>query len=347
MNELTRSEVKAAVERKGTPRIPMHKMNYFNDETVKKYGKERLNELHSRYPDDIITFSHGWNLKELADKAGCEDSMENKAIDSQIILKDYSNIDEFAVHIVAQSKKMDIEAARKVRDDHPGRYCMGYSWQAIYHKLWMLRGLENALMDFYDDPDGIRKLMRAIADFTIENIRKYGKLGYDAIAISDDLGTQTTTIFGKNVFLEFYKPLYKEIFAAAHEYGMHAWMHSCGHIVPFLDDLIEAGLDVLHPIQHSLYPGGVSANNPYEVAKNYRDRLTFWAGIDVQYLLPQGSVDEVRKGVRDLMDIFDGPDGGMVVAAGNGIMPETPFENIEAFYDEAYRYGIKKRKGIE
>ena len=199
-------------------------------------------------------------------------------------------------------------------------------------------------MDFHDHTEEVKRLMRAICDFHIQAIRNYGELGYDGIAISDDLGTQTSTMFGRDIFLEFFKPLYTEMFAAAHSYGMHAWMHSCGHVFPLLNDLIGAGLDVIHPIQHSTYPGGVTANDTAMVTKTFGDRIAFWAGIDVQYLLPQGTPDEVRCGVRELIDIFDAPDGGMVLAAGNGISPETPFENIEAFFDEAYTYGRKKRE---
>lgn len=106
---------------------------------------------------------------------------------------------------------------------------------------------------------------------------------------------------------------------------------------------MEIGLDVIHPIQHSTYPGGVSAMDPETTARRFGGRITFLAGVDVQYLLPLGSPEEVRAGVRRMIDTFDGPHGGMLIAAGNAIMPETPLENIEACLDEAYRHGQEKR----
>jgi uroporphyrinogen-III decarboxylase len=203
--------------------------------------------------------------------------------------------------------------------------------------------MQNVLLDFYENPTGIRALMRAICDFHLAAIRSFGELGFDGISISDDLGTQTSTMFSRQTFLEFYKPLYRELFGAAHDYGMHTWMHCCGHLAPLLDDLIDAGLDAIHPIQYSTYPGGTSANDPRQIARDFAGRITFWTGIDVQYLLPLGTQAEVRRGVRELIDLFDGPEGGLVIACGNGIMPETPFENIQAFFDEAYEYGLTKR----
>jgi uroporphyrinogen decarboxylase len=79
------------------------------------------------------------------------------------------------------------------------------------------------------------------------------------------------------------------------------------------------------------------------IAREFGDRLTFLAGIDVQHILQEAAPDEVRAEVRFLIDTFDRPEGGMCIAAGNGIVSGTPFENIEAFLDEAVKYGSEHR----
>ena len=339
MNELTREEVKAVVERRGLKRVPMHRMDYLTTGVIKRYGKETLQELHSRYPDDIVPFWYPWPDWDSLTRNNLRDA---SPIDSRIIIEDYSDIDGIVEKIGELSKTVDFTGADTLRTENPERYCMGYTWYGIWHRLWMLRGMENAFVDFYENPDETKKLLRAICDFHLAAIHHYGKLGYDAVMTSDDLGGQNTTLFSKAIFDEFFRPLYNELFACAHSYGMHMWMHSCGHVIPLIDDLIEAGLDVLHPIQHSTYPGTVSANDIAEVTKRFKGRITFWAGIDVQYLMPLGTPDEVRKGVRELIDTFSSADGGMIIGAGNAIMTETPYENIEVFYDEAYKYGNKE-----
>jgi len=335
MNLLSKDDVVAALEHKRPKRVPMHLMHYYNDITVQKYS-DGIKTLRIEYPEDVV---RGGYVRSDWDSLKNGSRGDEGALDSRIILESYDGIEETCKKIVRLAEKVDMTAAGDTRLDHPNRYCLGYTWFGLYERLWMLRGMENVLVDFYEHPDEIRKLMRAICDYHLHLIRSYGGLGYDGVSISDDLGTQSSTMFGPGIFLDFYKPLYRELFEAAHDFGMHMWMHSCGHVESILDDLIDAGLDVIHPIQHSTYPGGISANDPRRIAERFSGRITFWAGIDVQYLLPRGTVDEVRRGVRELMNIFDGPDGGMVIAAGNGITPETPFENIEAFFDEAYSYG--------
>jgi uroporphyrinogen decarboxylase len=74
-----------------------------------------------------------------------------------------------------------------------------------------------------------------------------------------------------------------------------------------------------------------------EVVDRFGGRITFLVGVDVQHLLPEGTEEEVRSGVRELARIFGRPDGGLLMAAGNGIMPETPLRNIRAFLEESTR----------
>ena len=79
-------------------------------------------------------------------------------------------------------------------------------------------------------------------------------------------------------------------------------------------------------------------------AQRFGDRMTFLAGFDVQHILQEGAPDDVRREVRFLIDTFDRPAGGLCLAAGNGIVSGTPFENIEAFLDEAVLYGRAHRQ---
>jgi uroporphyrinogen decarboxylase len=81
-----------------------------------------------------------------------------------------------------------------------------------------------------------------------------------------------------------------------------------------------------------------------DVARRWRDKLTFLAGVDVQYLLPGGTADEVVAGTKALIDTFDHAAGGCILAASNGIMPETPLENIAAWLRTAESYGAERRR---
>ena len=94
---------------------------------------------------------------------------------------------------------------------------------------------------------------------------------------------------------------------------------------------------MFHPLQkHTMDEAAVARVNA--------DRLGFWSGFDVQHILQEGTPDEVRAEVRHLIDTLDRPDGGMCMAAGNGIVSGTPLENIEAFLHETLVYGKKHRQ---
>jgi uroporphyrinogen-III decarboxylase len=140
-------------------------------------------------------------------------------------------------------------------------------------------------------------------------------------------------------FREFLKPYYRRVGQACKQAGIHFWLHSCGNNTDVLEDLIEVGVHVFHPVQkHTM--------DDKSVAKQFGDRLSFLAGFDVQHTLPHGTPDDVRREVRYLIDTFDRPDGGMCLAAGNGIVAGTPMANIEAFLDEGLRYGQAHRQAF-
>ena len=130
-------------------------------------------------------------------------------------------------------------------------------------------------------------------------------------------------------FEELYLPLYKEIAAYIHSKGMRFFLHSCGDNTLLLDMLIEAGLDVFHPVQKGCM-------DMDETAQKFKGKISFLAGVDVQQLLMVGTPEEVRKEIRHMKDTFNTPNGGLLLAMGNGIMPDAPLENIKAALDEMY-----------
>jgi uroporphyrinogen-III decarboxylase len=198
--------------------------------------------------------------------------------------------------------------------------------------------MENTLVDFYENPSSVHRLLDAITEFHCAVIRRGAReLGVKAVWTTDDIGMQTGPMFGYPIFNEFFKPRYARLIKTAHECGMHFWLHSCGNIELFLDDFVAMGLDVLHPVQKYAMDMG-------KIAARYGGRLSFWAGMDVQQILPFGTPEEVRREVRFLIDTFDRPDGGCMITSGNGITPDVPLENLRAFYDETYAYGYEHRR---
>ncbi|MBO5257633.1 MAG: hypothetical protein J6C42_09070, partial [Clostridia bacterium] len=214
-----------------------------------------------------------------------------------------------------------------------GKYVLIHHWSLMYERIWNFRGMENLLMDYYDYPDEVHALHRAVAD--TENkllLRAIRELQPDGYMISDDLGAQQALMMSPAMFREFIKPYYTETWGIAKEHDVDVWLHTCGCITDIIGDLIECGLSVLHPIQKHTMDWD-------KVAADWKGKIAFWVGMDVQDTLINGSPEDVRREVRLMRDTFDSPEGGFLYAAGNGIVGGTPIENIEAFLNEILVYG--------
>ena len=328
---LPRAEVQKAVERKGPSRVPIVLGKWWGEGLNERYG-DRL-QAFSRYPDDVM---HLWLDPVPFYRMGLSWELpQGGAHDDRPILDDWAKLDEFIEKLpdpeTDPQVEWIVEAANAARAD--GRYVLLSWWQLFFERPWAIRGMMNIMLDYNTEPDRVKRLHEALLEQYCGYIRRVGRLCQpDGFFTSDDLGHQTGPMIGPKTFREFMVPYYAKLAETLREFGMCFWLHSCGDNTLLMEDLIEVGVDVLHPIQKHCM-------DERAIAKEFADRITFLAGIDVQHTLQEKDPEGVRREVRFLIDTFDGPDGGMCIAAGNGITPDTPLENIEAFLDEALRYG--------
>jgi len=229
----------------------------------------------------------------------------------------------------------DYPGLLRTRPAPDGRYRLGHWWFFFFERHWSLRGMTNALMDYYSDPESVHALFRKLCDFYKAIIvRAHAELGLDGIFTSDDLGTQSSVFFSPEIFAEFFAPYYREVIELLHSLGMHFWLHTCGNIERLIPQFIDMGVDVLHPIQKYTM-------DERHIAASYGDKLAIWAGFDVQQIIPWGTPEEVRREVRFMMDTYARADGRFLFTAGNMINQDCPTESLRAIYDEAYQYGSK------
>ncbi len=264
-----------------------------------------------------------------------------KGIDGSCIITDWENADEvadFYAHFPNPEFPELIPASF-----HPaaGKYILANWWYTLFERHWSLRGMENALTDYYLYPDEVHTLFRRLTDYycrIMERLRTEAKV--DGLFISDDIGTQTGAFFSLEVFRTFFKPYYKELIDKAHCLGMHFWLHSCGDIEIFLEDFIEIGLDVIHPIQRH------TTMDARTIAEKYGSRICIFAGFDVQQTIPFGTEQEVREEVRYLIDSYARADGRFMLTMGNGATPDWKIESLQALYDESIHYLPSRLQGI-
>lgn len=333
---LPKAEVAKAVERRNPSRIPLVFAHWWGEGLWGQYG-ERLNELW-RYPEDVAVIGipkFDWNAMKLSWKV-----QGGRAHDANLVIDDWAKLDEFIEKLPdpGQDPAFERLAADAARVHQEDRYLIVGWWGLFFETMWGLRGMENLMVDYYENPDALHRLHAAVCDLYCRSIRKAAEaLKPDGFWTSDDLGHQTQSMMSPLIFDALIKPYYARIGAELGRHRIHWWLHSCGNNTPLMNSLVETGVQMFHPVQkHTM--------DEQAIAAEFGSRIGFWSGFDVQHLLREGTPDEVRAEVRHLVDTFDRPEGGMAIAAGNGIVAGTPFENIEAFLDESVRYGAAHRR---
>ncbi len=332
---LTKQQVMDCIERRQGGCVPLVFHKWWGEGLEEKYGHQALQEAAAEIPDDIVVVSHtapGLWTSPTADPQYCwsyskSPQPTSEAKDAAVLLPTWDELPAYVNELPNPDNQAGIfEQAAQTALAHPDRYILGHWWFCFYERLWSIRGMENVLMDFLLHPDELQVLSKAILEHHRKVIRGFAAAGVDGIFVSDDLGAQTSLMMSPTVFRAFLKPLYRELIAEAHRHGLHFWLHSCGNISSVLEDFVEIGLDVIHPIQ-------IGTMDLHATAAQFGGRISFLVGFDVQHLLPEGSPEEVRDGVRELWSIFARPEGGLLMAAGNGILPGTPLANIRAFLE--------------
>jgi len=150
-----------------------------------------------------------------------------------------------------------------------------------------------------------------------------------AVLCGTDFGTQTGSFCSVQTFRDLWLPHYRVMTDWIHTHTPWKIMkHCCGSVSEFIDPLIEAGFDILNPVQCS-----AKGMEPEGLKRRFGDKITFWGGgVDTQKTLPFGTPDEVRRQVLERLEIFS-PGGGFVFNAVHNIQARTPIENVVAMIE--------------
>jgi uroporphyrinogen decarboxylase len=206
----------------------------------------------------------------------------------------------------------------------------------VVHQVQFMRGYAASLEDLIVAPDFVQAFMDRYVDFwvrlTERALQEVGDL-VDLAMFGDDLGTQQGPVMSPALYRRLIKPYHARMVQAVKRFNKPLLLHSCGSVAAFLPDLIEMGIDALHPIQ-------VSAKDmeSARLKREFGRDITFWGGIDTQRVLPRGTPADVRLEVQKrIADL--GPGGGYVLGAVHNIQAEVPVENILAMFEAAREFG--------
>lgn len=257
---------------------------------------------------------------------------EHRTLTAPGCFHDAEELSDLAFDWPDPAKYIDVEECRRRVNMAPkDKVVLGILWSAHFQDACASFGMETALMNMIAEPE----LYKAVDEKILEFYLKANEIFYEAtkgklhaVLIGNDMGSQRGLLLSPEMVREFIMPGCRKLVEQAHSYGVKVIYHSCGSIDRIIPDLIEAGVDVIHPIQ-ALAAG----MQPEKLKKQFGDKVSFCGGVDTQDLLVNGTPEEVGNKVRELRRIF--PTGLILSPSHEAIQPDVPPANIEALFKAA------------
>ena len=295
-----------------------------------KYGS-KLRNLAARYPDDIAgvgphsPHTHPAADGTYVDQWGCTWKALDPSLGPQCVehplenLADWSTVPSPDPLGEVRWSGLPERLAQLARDQ---KYVLCACGNLV-KDLINLRGFENAMMDLAAPRPMSRALVRRIEEYIYRTVRRALDLGVDGLILGDPLGQQDGLLVSPEVYRRELLPVYQRCFVAAHEAGRYVHFHTDGNVIKLLPELATMGADVL-----KLPLGALDIGKASGIC---RGRICVLAEPDRQSVLPHGSPADVRRHVKDIIQAFHTPQGGLIM--GVKVNHFVPWENIVALLE--------------
>lgn len=304
----------------------------------KHFGVNSMHELKLLLDDDIYPVEVPYNFPP-ANHIACAFSFaksefvgrpDERTLTTPGFFEDYNDpadVDKF--DWPDPSLYLDREEARRRARAIDDSYCrMGVMWSAHFQDACSAFGMEKALVTMLMNPDMFRAVIDRITQFYLEagEIFFEATKGYlDAVLIGNDFGGQKGLMVDPQSLKDYVYPGTRLLIEQAKSYGLKVMHHSCGSVFPLIQDFIDLGVDVIHPIQ--ALAADMSVENMH---KHFAGKTSFCGGIDAQYLLVEGTPEAIANRVREVKALF--PTGLVISASHEAVLPDIPPRNIQAMF---------------
>ena len=189
----------------------------------------------------------------------------------------------------------------------------------MYMRLYYLRGFENFMLDLASDDPHLPKLIKIVEDYNLKLVEKYLSVGAEYISAGDDLGLQTSLPMSPEMWRKYIRPSYERIFATCRESDTPIRLHTDGHVLPIIPDLIEVGIKLLNP--------QIRANGLEGLQEMAKGKVAIHQDLDRQ-LFPFATPSEIEDHIGEVFEGLYMKEGGLMLHAE--CEPDVPLENIEA-----------------
>lgn len=312
-----------------TTEATQHLIEYFHVESL----QDVLNRLDDDlYPvelpyhsptSDAIYMAFDFALQEHSDE-------EHRTLNSPGFFQYYS--DPGKIHDFDwpdPGQYIDPEECRQVvKDVPPDRAILGVIWSAHFQDACAAFGMETALVKMMTEPEMFQVVIDNILDFYLKANEIFyestqGKL--DAVLIGNDFGSQQALMVSPKLLRKFVFAGTQQLIEQAHRYGLKVIHHSCGSIYPIIQDLIDLGVDAIHPIQALAKDMSVE-----KMKTDFYGKVAFCGGVDAQELIVNGTPEQVYQRVQELKRLF--PTGLIISPSHEAILPDVDPANVEAIF---------------
>jgi uroporphyrinogen decarboxylase len=297
---------------------------------------EQLEKINSDFPADIISVpgfcreesiasGNPYEQGEYSDEWGCRFINRQRGIIGEvknpiIVCEDWE--DEGNVHIPMEWLTID-KARINEFCKNTDKFVVAGACPRPFEQLQFIRGTENLYVDLMLKPQGMLDFMEKMHEFYCKLLTLWAETDVDALVFMDDWGSQRSLLINPGLWVEIFKPMYKDYINIAHKYGKKIFMHSDGYIVDIYPHLIELGLDA---VNSQIFCMGL------ESLKQFKGQITFWGEIDRQHLLPHGTLEDIENAVNSVKDSL-WQHGGVIAQCefGPGAKPENIYKVFETW----------------
>lgn len=219
------------------------------------------------------------------------------------------------------------EMVREYKAPEPGA---GTPHGFMFLRLTYLRGYEEMMIDFAEEPPELQMLIDLVLHYSLGEVQRMLQSPPGMLYFGDDLGLQDALPINPTKWRQYLKPCYMSIFGLCRDVGTRIYMHTDGHIVPIIADLIECGVDILNP--------QIGANGLQNLARECKGKICVDLDLDRQKF-PFLTPDQIDAHVEEAVEVLGAPEGGLMLKAEIG--PDVPLENVAAILDALEKHRMR------
>lgn len=255
-----------------------------------------------------------------------EDGLDSIPVEEEAPLRDWQNLENYRVpdplffdwfggEIDWEKRKAQLEQAQKEGKLAGGSLVHGFMYMWLYY----LRGFTNLMMDIAVEDPRLDRLIQMVSNYNLKLVNKWIEIGAEIIYFGDDLGVQRSLPINPSRWRRYLKSYYAKIFAACRDKEVYVYLHSDGHILEIMEDLIECGVNIINP--------QIRANGLQGLEKIAKGKVCIHLDLDRQFF-PFASQKEIKSHIRKVAKVLGSRKGGLMLHAE--CEPDVPLENIEA-----------------